>query len=294
MDSSDTSAVSRRKPGLMPLDDYVAPPHYDPAIIELEKAIDLAEKSGVIPELVESLKRTRELIGQRDEFTVFCTSSESPTCKDIYDKTCTHDWRKVFDEGRTTWNLSPVMMTGQLEGQFLKSIVSIQKAKKILDIGMFTGYSALSLAEALPEDGEMWTIDFDEYLKTFVQNITQSSPHGQKIKYLIGNALEILEKLRQDGQIFDIVFLDAAKVEYKDYLEYAFEKNLLAPRGTVLVDNSYQFGESYSEEETISKKFAKRVAFDTSLHSVLVPIRDGIMVIRRVVDVEGGVTESSN
>ncbi|KAH9502763.1 Caffeoyl-CoA O-methyltransferase 1 [Bulinus truncatus] len=373
----DTDSVAARKSG-MPLEDWIAPPNYDPAVTELEKAIELAKTSGADPELQETLLRTRELVRLRDEFTLFCTSNESETCAEIYNRTHSHDWRKVFDEGKTTWNLSPVMMSGPLEGQFLKTVVSLQKAKRVLDIGMFTGYSALSLAEALPEDGEIVTIDrdvylkkfvqdaiessphrnkvkilignaldllekmvedgekfdlffldadkteyldyfkalhlnhffsilavkglgedgeivtidIDVYLKKFVQGAIESSPHRNKVKILIGNALDLLEKMVEDGEKFDLFFLDADKTEYLDYFKFAFEKNLLNPGGSVLVDNSYFFGEGYSDKETTAKTFAQAVASDRSLHSVLVPIRDGIMIIRRLSDVEGGIREN--
>ncbi|KAK0053738.1 caffeoyl-CoA O-methyltransferase 1 [Biomphalaria pfeifferi] len=266
--------------------------YHDPAIDELIKAIDLAESTNSAPEVIKGLKYALELVQLRDDFTKSSTSAESEACKNILEETLKHDWAAVHAEGKTTWRLSPGMMSGSVEGQFLKSFVSAQKAKRILDVGMFTGYSALSMAEALPADGEVVTIDQDDYLKTLVEDsFLKKSPHGYKIKIIIGKAPEVIQQLSDKGEKFDIIFLDADKSEYILYLKYVFEKNLLAPGGSVLVDNAYRHGDGYRPDvgETPTKIFAQAVSSDSSLHSVLLPIRDGILLIRRKSDVEGTV-----
>ncbi|XP_059157364.1 O-methyltransferase MdmC-like [Physella acuta] len=263
--------------------------HYDPAVKEFITALRLAEETGAAPELVQALKYGLELVDLRWQFTLFGTSNESQACRNILEETHKHDWKTLHEQGKTTWELRPGMMSGTLEGQFLKSIVSIQRAKRVLDIGMFTGYSALSMAEALPDDGELVTIDQDEYLKTYVgETLLANSPHQNKIKILIGKAPEILKKMAEQKESFDIMFLDADKSEYLEYFKFAFEQNLLAPNGTVLVDNAYRGGDGYipSAGETVTKTFVKAVHDNSSLHKVLVPIRDGVLMIRRLADVE--------
>ncbi|XP_059157362.1 O-methyltransferase MdmC-like [Physella acuta] len=263
--------------------------HYDPAVKEFRTALRLAEETGAAPELVQALKYGLGLVDLREQFTLFGTSSESQACRNILEETQKHDWKTLHQQGKTTWQLMPAMMSGTLEGQFLKSIVSIQRAKRVLDIGMFTGYSALSMAEALPDDGELFTIDQDEYLKTYVgETLLAKSPSKKKIKILIGKASEIIKKMVEQKETFDIMFLDADKSHYLEYFKYAFEQNLLAPNGTVLIDNVYSRGDAYipSAGENVTKTFVKAVHDDTSLHKVLVPIRDGVLMIRRLTDVE--------
>jgi len=263
--------------------------HYDPAIIEVQKALNLAKSSGASPELVQTIESALELVKLREDFAHDSTSKESKTLKAVIDETYRHDWDTVYKQGKSIWNLSPEMLSGPLEGQFLKSLVSIQKAKRILDIGLFTGYSALSMAEALPADGEVVSIEISEYLKPLVIDLIKDSPHHKKITILIGKALDVLKDLAAKGEKFDMIFLDAEKSEYLGYFKYAFEGGLLNPQGTVLVDNAFRFGAGYhpSAGNTPTKEFARIVSEDASLHKVLVPIRDGVLIIRRLVDVEG-------
>ncbi|CAL1534379.1 unnamed protein product, partial [Lymnaea stagnalis] len=138
--------------------DFIPPSHYDPTVVALEKTIELAKNSGAAPDLVEALEGVRNLVTEREEYTLNTTTKESETCRDIIEKTNKHDWETPFQEGKTTWLLKPFMMSGALEGQFLKAVLSLQKAKRILDIGMFSGYSALSMAEALPGQGEIFLL----------------------------------------------------------------------------------------------------------------------------------------
>ncbi|CAG5127140.1 unnamed protein product [Candidula unifasciata] len=215
--------------------------HYDPAVEEVKKALALAESSGAVPELIETLKSALQLVELREDFAHNATSKESAALKGILDETYSHDWDSVHQQGKSLWKLSPIMMSGPLEGQFLKSLVSIQKAKRVLDIGLFTGYSAVSMAEALPADGEVVSLEIDEYLKPLVENLIKDSPHHKKVRIITGKALDALKNLDADGEKFDVVFLDADKAEYLDYFK------------------------------------------------VLVPIRDGVLIIRRVSDVEGSV-----
>ncbi|XP_059157415.1 uncharacterized protein LOC131941865 isoform X2 [Physella acuta] len=265
--------------------------YYDPAVNELEKALRLARSTKAAPEVIQSLESACELVKLREQFTHSASSKESDACKNILAETYKHDWRKVYQEGKTTWQLMPLMMSGLLEGQFLKSIISIQKAKRILEIGMFTGYSALSMAEALPADGELVTLDQDEYLKSFVgEQLFKKSPHHKKITIKIGHALNTIKQMSANGEQFDIIFLDASQSEYLEYFKYIFEKGLLSPGGTVLMDNAYMQGSGYASpgRETVTNKVAKYLAADASLHKVLVPLRDGILMIRRLADVEKG------
>ncbi|BFZ05954.1 hypothetical protein BsWGS_08993 [Bradybaena similaris] len=265
--------------------------HYDPAIMQVKKALVLAESSGAAPELIQTLKSAVELVKLREDFAHSATSKESATLKRILEETYRHDWASVYQQGKSHWDLAPEIMSGPLEGQFLKSVISMQKAKRVLDVGLFTGYSAVSMAEALPADGEVVSIEIDEYLKPLVESLVKDSPHHKKLRIINGKALDVLEVLKAAGEKFDVVFLDAEKDEYLDYFKYTFEGGLLNPGGTVLVDNAFFFGAGYmpDTEDNSTKQFAEAISSDPTLHSVLVPIRDGVLVIRRLSDVEGSV-----
>ncbi|BFZ05953.1 hypothetical protein BsWGS_08992 [Bradybaena similaris] len=264
---------------------------YDPAVMELHKALQLAKSSGASPELLQTLQSALDLVEKREEFALATTSKQSETLREIYEETYRHDWEKVHQEGKTVWNLRPGMMSGLLEGQFLKSLVSMQKAKRVLEIGMFTGYGALTMAEALPGDGEVVTVDMSEYLKALVTDLIKTSPHRKKIKIVIGKALEVLKDLSGRGEKFDIIFLDADTSEYPTFFKFVFEGGLLNPGGSVIVDNAFRRGAAYIPAlgDTPAKELARVVSSDSSLHKVLVPIRDGVFIIRRLSDVEGSV-----
>jgi len=267
--------------------------HYDPAVLEILNALKLAEASGAAAEVVDSLNKAIELVDLREKFTEMVTTKDSKECEKIMKDTYTTDWAGIHAEGKTSWKLAPQMVSGHLEGQFLKSLVSMQKAKRILDIGMFTGYSALSMAEVLPADGELVTVDKEKFLETYTGERLNASPHGKKIKIHIGSATEFMKEEVAQGRKFDLIFLDADKKEYKDYLKVAFDENLLVAGGTVAVDNAFRHGWGYmpNMEDNETSRLGAAIAADDSLHSVLVPMRDGVILLRRMSDMYGGVPQ---
>jgi len=265
--------------------------HYDPAVLQVSKALSVAREKGAAKEVLDAIQEALDLVEAREDFTENYTTTPSPACENILKQTYATDWQALKDQGKTDWKLTPMMMTGPLEGQFLKSIVSMVKAKRILDIGMFTGYSALAMTEALPADGEMVTVDKEKYLETYTRALFDESPHSKKIKIHIGSATEYMKQEAKEGRKFDLIFLDADKSEYKDYMEVAFSGGLLSPGGTVLVDNAYRHGAGYmaSAGDNPTKQLQTIVKSDASLHSVLVPMRDGVIMLRRKSEVEGSV-----
>ncbi|KAK3595663.1 hypothetical protein CHS0354_026883 [Potamilus streckersoni] len=202
--------------------------------------------------------------------------------------TLTHPWDDLHSQGKTLWNLRPGMMSGFLEGQFLQFLVSMSNAKRVLELGMYTGYSALACAEALPDDGEVITCELDPYLETLVKEYFYKSVHGRKISIRIGPALETINKLADDKQSFDIIFLDANKDQYWEYYQVIMDRGLLAPRGTIVVDNALFQGQVYCETKDKMgegmKAFNENLSRDTRVKTVLVPIRDGVRLIRRIED----------
>jgi len=155
--------------------------------------------------------------------------------------------------------------------------------KTVLEIGTFTGYSALSMAEGMPEDGIVHTIDYDDELESFLKDIFAGSEYGHKIRLHIGNALTEIDKL---NEIFDLVFIDADKEEYLAYYEAVLPK--VRNGGYILVDNTLWDGKVLKpvdpkDRETIAiMKFNDFIAQDLRIEKVLLPIRDGLTLIRKI------------
>lgn len=174
----------------------------------------------------------------------------------------------------------PQMVVGPLEAAFLKVMVQVVGAKRILEIGMFTGYSALSMAEVMPDDGRITTCEINDTTAALARKYFARSPHGRKIEVRMGPALETLADLRG---AFDLVFIDADKINYVSYYRRALE--LLAPRGVILIDNVLWNGDVVvlpppDESTAAIQALNDLVASDPRVSAVLLTIRDGVLLIR--------------
>jgi len=173
------------------------------------------------------------------------------------------------------------MLVGPLEGAFLKMMTQLVGAKRVLEIGMFTGYSALCFAEALPEDGTVVTCDIDEKAAAVARRYIAQALFGMKISIRMGPALDTM---RTVSGPFDLIFIDADKTNYLNY--YRRSLDLLAPNGVILVDNVLWSGEVLKQpppdESTAAiQELNRTVSADPRVTAVLVTIRDGILVVRR-------------
>lgn len=180
-------------------------------------------------------------------------------------------------------NMFMPCMVGQLEGQFLKMFVQTAKAKTVLDIGTFTGYSALSFAEGLPSDGCVVTIENDENIAAVAKKCFDASAQATKIDLRVGNAPAILEELAGSGRKFDVVFIDADKDNYSTYYKLAMDSGLLAEDGCILADNTmcalvYEEGDIRRQR---LHEFNMMVANDDRVEQTVLTVREGITVIRR-------------
>ncbi len=175
----------------------------------------------------------------------------------------------------------PQMVVGPLEGAFLKMMTRLVGAKRVLEIGMFTGYSALCFAEALPDDGEIITCEINEQSAAMARRYFGQVPVGKKINIRMGPALDTMRTLTGP---FDVIFIDADKTSYLNY--YRRSLDLLAPNGVILIDNVLWSGEVLKQpppdESTAAiQELNRTVSTDPRVSAVLVTIRDGILVIRR-------------
>jgi caffeoyl-CoA O-methyltransferase len=169
----------------------------------------------------------------------------------------------------------PQMLTGPVAGRFLEVLVWISQPKRVVEIGTFSGHSALSMAVGLPEGGRIDACEIDPERAAFAQRYFDRSPHGSKITLHIGPALETLERL--EGT-FDFVFIDADKEGYVDYYEAVLPR--LAERGLIVADNTLAGGRVVDETPPIAA-FNEHVAADPRSVQMVMSVRDGMTLIRR-------------
>ena len=182
--------------------------------------------------------------------------------------------------------INPRMLSGHVQGRVLSMLSQMIQPKRILELGTFTGYSALCLAEGLTEDGLLITIEHNDEMEDSIRRNLALSPLGEKIELMIGDAKETLRRLgdKAKGEEFDLVFIDADKKEYCDYLDLVLP--LMRKGGWILADNTLWDGHiidpAYDKDrQTVAlRAFNDKVAEDTRLEKVILPLRDGLTIIR--------------
>jgi len=178
--------------------------------------------------------------------------------------------------------VNPHMLSGQVQGRMLSLMSKMLRPKLILELGTYTGYSALCLAEGLREDGRLITIEHNDELETMIRRNLSLSPLGEKIELRIGDCKEIIPTLPHD---FDLVFIDADKREYPAYLDLIYTH--VRAGGFILADNTLWDGHiidpAYDRDRQTQglRAFNEQVAKDDRLEKVIVPIRDGLTIIRK-------------
>ncbi|MFC5677071.1 O-methyltransferase [Aeromicrobium endophyticum] len=254
-----------------------------PTTILARELAEVAELIGpsVEPELAERLRRVTALAAGLDPYVAACTSPESPALAEVARRTQEAPWasREVVSGSGP---LEQEMLSGHVEGRFLAFLVRMLKARRVLEIGMFTGYSALAMAEALPPGGEVVACEVDPYVAGLAFDWLSRSTAGATVMIEVGPALETLERL--DGP-FDLVFIDADKTGYLDYYRFLLASDLLADGGVIAVDNTLLQGQPWAADPTVNgaavAEFNQVVADDPRVEQVLVPLRDGVTLIRR-------------
>ena len=171
------------------------------------------------------------------------------------------------------------MQTGHLEGSFLRLLIQAIGAKNVLEVGTFTGYSALSMAMGLPADGKITTLDIEPEYTDIARSFWEQSPHGSKIELIMGQALESLTSLTGP---FDVAFIDADKQNYLNYWEAVVPK--MRKGGVIAVDNVLWYGRVLSPkhgDDHAIVTFNERVARDERVDRVMLSVRDGITLARK-------------
>lgn len=266
-----------------------APRPITPLTILAAELEQLSDRLATLPsEIATPIYHATQLASGLEPYLNICTTPESPALKALTDRTQAEDWSQRFSDGETVRQLEQEMLSGHIEGQMLKLFVQMMRAKRILEIGMFTGYSALAMAEALPEDGHLMACEVDTYVANVAEECFALSPHGHKISVKVGPALATMRQLAEAGESFEFVFIDADKQEYVDYFHLLIDTQLLAPHGVICVDNTLLQGQPYLDGSQRSAngaaiaRFNQAVANDPRVEQVLLPVRDGVTLIRRI------------
>lgn len=182
---------------------------------------------------------------------------------------------RLADETRATQNL-PQMMVGDVEGAFLSFLVTMTKARRVLEVGTFTGWSSIAMARALPPDGSLITCDVNEVTTAIARRYAEEAGVADRIEYRLGPGVKTLGTL--EGP-FDLAFIDADKGGYVDYYEAVLPK--LAPSGVIVADNTLSGLDAERESSQAIARFNEHVLHDDRVDSVFLPFRDGVTLIRR-------------
>lgn len=178
--------------------------------------------------------------------------------------------------------INPRMTSGHLQGRLLKMLVQLARPRRVLEIGTFAGYSALCMAEGLGDGAVLHTYEIDDELEDFTRPWIEGSPHGDKVCFHIGNALEEVPQL---GEVFDFVFMDGDKRQYMEYYEMILQHT--SPGALILADNTLWDGhvvdKAYlNDRQTVAiNAFNAFVAADKRVEKLILPLRDGLTMIRK-------------
>ncbi|MBT0565193.1 O-methyltransferase [Williamsia sp. CHRR-6] len=251
---------------------------------------ELSVAGHLTPELGARLDRLHRLAAGLEPYVGECTSPPSRALTQLAHRTAETPW---FGDGAAAHvvPLEQEMLSGHVEGALLGFLVAMSQARRILEVGMFTGYATLAMAQALDDDGTVVACELDPAVAEFARAGFAASPAGQKISVHVGPAGDTLTGFAAqppaERPVFDLVFIDADKPGYLGYLETILSGGLLAEHGTVVVDNTLMQGEPYLDCDERSPNGEAIAAFNAAVRDdprvvqVLLPIRDGVTLIRR-------------
>ncbi|SMO78378.1 O-methyltransferase [Fodinibius sediminis] len=171
------------------------------------------------------------------------------------------------------------MLSGRLVGRLLAMLIKVSGARRVLEVGTFTGYSALTMAEALPDDGILFTCEYNERYEELARKFFEQSEQSSKINLLMGKALDTIPTISGS---FDFIFLDADKINYPQYYDLLLPR--LVPGGLMLIDNVLWGGavtDPQTDKAHAIDRMNKQIADDDAVEQVLATVRDGVVLIRK-------------
>lgn len=223
--------------------------------------------------------RALALLRGLDEYLSACTTPPSPALAALALASDGHRWDPEHP-------LEAEMLSGHVEGQLLALLVQLSGARRVLDVGTFTGYSALAMAEATGDGGEVVTCELDPGVAEMAATAFAASPAGGRIRIEVGPALATLESLAAAAERFDLVFLDADKPGYLPVFAFVLDHGLVGEGALIVADNTLLQGEPYADGVDVGPngraiaEFNAAVAADDRVDQVLLPLRDGVTLAR--------------
>lgn len=190
------------------------------------------------------------------------------------------DWLRQLEWRTELETTQPQMLSGYLQGQFLAMLSRMLRPKRIVEIGTFTGFSALCLAHGLAEGGELHTLEINPELAELAQSFWEKAGLKERIHLHIGNAIELLDEI--EGP-YDLVFIDADKLRYPDYYDLVFPKVPIG--GYILIDNVWWHGKLFDKKDKRAEAIRglnQRIQEDERVHNVFLPLRDGLMLVEKI------------
>jgi len=224
-----------------------------------------------------------------EEYVLDQTSPESPAMRALRQFHESADWQKLHAEGKTMWLYGPEFSTDLTEAMYLKMMAASSKAKRILEVGMFMGYGTVAMAEGAGPGSEVIALEIDGWLKTTVESIIKGHECAKSINIIEGSAIDTIKTLT--GQ-FDLIFIDANKIQYQQYYDDIMNNNLLADDGLLLIDNTlylgypcigsqYEVQKSRVHSAAAIQQFNEYVKNDPRVWQIMLPIRDGVTMVRK-------------
>jgi transaldolase len=267
-------------------------------------SLPTSTKWSVLSSRVEGLvAELNQIVGKQDAYCISVSGHEGKAMQAVREKMLQTPWGKEWAERRTMFSYGEEMSTDPLEALLLKQFVFMGKPARVLEVGMFVGYGAAAMLEGSPTV-EVVSLEIDPYLKDWLQTCLTSAGCAHFLDrhhIMLGPALESLPKLKGT---FDMVFVDANKAEYKQYVEDILSFNLLAPGGVIICDNVLYNGLPYTSNHfdaqplrrnfgNAIKDFNQWIVDHPELEQVMLPVRDGISIVRRKTDTPGQVAQAS-
>ncbi|KAL0056085.1 hypothetical protein WJX82_007602 [Trebouxia sp. C0006] len=240
-----------------------------------------------VADVKKQLQKAYDVVAGLDPYLEAVSTPPSTVCQDLIHLSMKHDWDQAYEQKKTQFHQKKECCAGALEGSFLKSLVRLTGAKTVLEVGMFTGTSSLSMAEALPSDGKVYCLEIEPYMLELAQPKFEAAGVADRIEVLVGSATDSIEKLLKQGVQFDIAFLDADKTGYLGYYKQLMDNQLISSGGIVVVDNALMKGRVYTPDGSSDKmamaikEFNEYVIKDERVEVIALPFRDGVNIVQR-------------
>lgn len=246
----------------------------------------VAELHAALRNDQSAVQRALDVAQGLDPYLEACSSKPPRALRDLLDLASTTDWQSLHKTGATMHAQKPQCCAGLLEGRFLKMLVAITGAKHVLEVGMFMGTTTLAMAEAVPDDGCVTTLELDPYLASRALPFFERAGLAHRIRIRTGPALDSMKALLAAGRSFDLAFIDADKAGYPAYYDVLMD-GLLAPGGLLVLDNTLMKGRTYTprgDADPLARAMMEvnnTVVNDPRVEVVCVPFRDGVSLVRR-------------